>query len=204
MGTTFSGDFNQMGIGPGEDVTLGNRVVDILFKYLRSYGYKGSREGLVNGMALNAQGVVNLKLVPIIIDGFGFGLRTGLDSDMTKLDQAMKVLASKSGGKIPAWRAVNNAIGDRAKQFDWLEAIKFTAVGTGKSMLSSVQDVGNTLRTTGRIAQFLIPAIPIVIVLGLFLRAKGGGINSQGLIQKAKARMQTLTSRSNPRKRRKR
>jgi hypothetical protein len=185
MGFAMGGNFSQskitnmsygtMGVTT-DDSAQGNLVADILWKHMRNNGFKGTRTELLDKMAISpSSGKYLAKLIPIFIDGWGFMVRT-LNMDSGKVEDAMKAIASKSKGQPPTSQAVQQALSARAQQFDWGEAIKFTAVESAKQITQGVQEVGKSVISTGKMMNFLMPAIPIVILAALFFRFKGGNI----------------------------
>lgn len=172
MGYTFKGDYNQLGAVAPDDTAQGNIVLDSLYKYMKQYGWKGTRASLLSAMALGTQGNYIAKLEPIVLDSFGFQMRI-LNLSQSKVDDAMKALASKSRGIAPTRQSVLNALGARAQQTDWGEAIKFTAVESAKQLTRGAQEIGKSVIATGKLATYLLPAIPIVLLLALYMSAKG-------------------------------
>lgn len=88
---------------------------------------------------------------------------------------AMRSMGKKSGTRVPASNAYfMQAIVDKATEFSYVDAAIYTASETAKTVVHGVESVGNTLITTGKILNFIFPA---VVLLALYFMFKKKFVN---------------------------
>lgn len=185
MGYTMNGDYQQLGASDSELTSLGNQALTILHTQLKSYGYTGTRDQMIQAMSVGSTGKYLASLVPITIEGFGLQMDTlGLSS--SQVTTAFKKLASQSQGRVPTKTTAFNAMGNVAQNPSWISAVTYTATESVKDVVTGAQKIGDAVVTAGKVTTWLLPAIPIVILAGLFLRAKGGNVPKVSLASGAK------------------
>ena len=120
------------------------------------------------------------KLLPdpkkrnIVLDGIGGGVREAEIKD-SRIDSAMRSLALKSQGKIPGNPLVMfQYLSNESVKVNWVDAIAYTVKESAKDIGSGAVAVGNSLITTGKILNFLLPVILLGAVF-FFLDNKSGG-----------------------------
>lgn len=99
-----------------------------------------------------------------MLEGLGIAVREVGFSD-SEIVSAMNRLAGMSGGKIPAtngmfWQALNN----QAAEFKFVDAIVYTTTESAKTIVEGAAQVGDQLLLTGKILNFLLPAIILYMV----------------------------------------
>ena len=114
------------------------------------------------------------KKKEIYLEGVGDMIVNGNVTNM-RLEAALVQLAKDSQGKIlqnPI--KISNYIQNQATKIDWLDAASFVVTESVKDVAKGAQAVGDSLITSMKIVNFLLP----VIVLGalfFFLDGKSGG-----------------------------
>lgn len=114
------------------------------------------------------------KKKDIYLDGIGGGVRESGISD-SRIDSAMRSMAQQSKGKIPEnpLDMFKYLINESVK-INWVDAVTYTVTESSKDVLSGAESVGKTLITTGKIINFLLPAI-LLFFLYVWLNNKSGG-----------------------------
>ncbi len=109
-----------------------------------------------------------------LADGLGGGIReTGLSS--SQVSEGMKKLAQNSRGRVPAtFTDFFNALTKQATQVNYLDAAAFVLVESTKDVVKGAAEVGDSLITTGKILNFILPAILIFLVF-FWLNQRTGG-----------------------------
>lgn len=167
------GDFGRGFGNVDPDHTKGMQILTWYFNEARRYSKFPYKD--INSM-LNFYSSGKAKVLP---EGVGMAFRIGQMgvSKLTdaKAQAAMVSLARKGAGQMPTnWMDFQTAL-NNAGNPSFFDAVKFVTVNTGKDLLTSAQKVGDTISLTGNIARWLIPAIPVVIVIGLLMRTSGKG-----------------------------
>lgn len=165
------GDFGK-GFGSTDpDHIKGMQILGWYFNEARRYSRFPYKD--INSM-LNFYSAGKAKVLP---EGVGMAFRIGQMgvSRLTdaKAQAAMINLARKGAGQMPTnWNDFQSAL-NNAGNPSFFDAVKYVSVNTGKDIVGAAQKVGDTLVMTGNIARWLIPMIPVVIVVGLLIRASG-------------------------------
>jgi hypothetical protein len=110
------------------------------------------------------------------LEGIGFGVQAAQMSD-SKIDSAMRQLAINSRGKIPQ----NNMdffsyLSNESTKINFVDAAVYTAVETAKDLATGAQAIGDQLIFTGKILNFLLPAILLFIVLFYVNKSTDGSL----------------------------
>jgi hypothetical protein len=125
---------------------------------------------------LNFYSAGKAKVLP---EGVGMAFRIGQMgvSRLTdaKAQAAMVSLARKGAGQMPTnWMDFQSAL-NNAGNPGFFDAVKYVTVNTGKDLLTATQKIGDTISTTANVARWMLPMIPVVIVVGLLMRSSGKG-----------------------------
>lgn len=100
----------------------------------------------------------------IYLDGIGSGIRFADVSD-SRIDTAMRSMARNSNGQIPKNPLVMvQYLSNEAVKIDWRDAAGSILADTAGDLLEGAADLGNSLITTGKILNFLLPVIALVVV----------------------------------------
>jgi hypothetical protein len=115
------------------------------------------------------------KKLNIILDGIGGGVRETELSD-SKIKDAMAKMALASGGKVPSsYNAFFQYLQGEASKISWVDAAGFVAKESAIDILKGAQSVGDSLIFTGKILNFLLPAIALVFVFYFINKKTEGG-----------------------------
>lgn len=112
-------------------------------------------------------------------EGLGLGTRTA-GPDETPLSEsqvrrAMDNLARRGGGKIPSkYLDFFFSLSNEAVKINFVDAAAFVTVESAKDVITGAQSVGDSLITSFKILNFLLPAIVILFVY-FWLNKKSGG-----------------------------
>lgn len=113
------------------------------------------------------------------LDGLGFGVRSAEMSD-SKIDSAMKLLAQSAGNQIPAKNGdFFQYLSNQSTKVTFVDQIKFAAsaaVDTVGAVGGAVVDVGDKLLLTGKIVNFLLPAIGLFFLASYLNKATDGDL----------------------------
>lgn len=115
----------------------------------------------------------------LVIDSIGGGVRS-VNEDIefltqSRIDQAMRNLALKSNGSLPKdGQVFFKYLMNESVKVDWVDAIAYTTKETAKDVGSGLVEIGNSVLTTGKILNFLLPLILLGAVF-FFLDGKSGG-----------------------------
>ena len=114
-----------------------------------------------NKMATSFKGVYNLSLVLLVkelsarrgqtffLEGLGLAIQSS-GMSKTQAQEAMQILASKSGGKLPASNgAFYTALIDEAATPNWIDASQFVLVESSKDLLEGASTIGASVIKTG-------------------------------------------------------
>jgi hypothetical protein len=98
--------------------------------------------------------------------------------DSSEIEEAMRDLAQKCQGQLPArWQDAQQlfirSIGNKAQDFSWVKAASFTVTESAKDVVEGVQEIGDTVIGTGKVLMVLFP-IAAIAAIGfiLFKRTK--------------------------------
>lgn len=153
------------------DKDLGLKTVEYFWKWSRSFygsSFNYSLEKFVSLLALNK------TKVDIILDGIGLGVREAELSD-SRIESAMRRLALSSKGKIPSdYQVFFKFLSDESVKINWVDATFFVVKESTKDVINATAEIGKSLITTGKILNFLLPAIALFFVY-VFLDNKSGG-----------------------------
>lgn len=143
------------------DVQLGESVVKKFYSWNKTFYpqvFKLSYEEFLQ--ALNS----NPKKNQILFDGIGGGVREA-DISNSRIDTAMRKFALDSKGKIPA-KPMDffNYLSNEATKVNFVDAVVYTVKESVGDIASGAESLGNSLIFTGKILNFLLPAIVLVIV----------------------------------------
>lgn len=174
----LSGDFDQFSGVEEYDVSRGRQVLQIFHDLMKRYSaYQNS---FAQTLAYFAQN--NKSLEPVVLEGLGMQARTGNLTD-EKIKSAFANLVSNLRGNLPSsyqgrpWNILTNTMRGEAVKIDWTEAAKYVASDTGKTLVKGLQQTGESVITTMKTAKFILPFIPIAILVAIYLRARGGGLS---------------------------
>lgn len=156
------------------DKEIGLKVVKYFWMWHQTYF--GSKVRLSWEEFLNRL-LPDLKKRDIVLDGIGGGVREAEVSD-SRIDSAMRSLALKSQGQIPSNPLVMfQYLSNEAVKINWVDAVLYTAKESVKDVAKGAQAIGDSLITTGKILNFLLPAILIFIVFAYVNSATGGAVS---------------------------
>jgi hypothetical protein len=111
-----------------------------------------------------------------LLEGIGAGIREAEMPD-SRVDAAMKKLAAASGGKLPAKNMdFFNFLMNESIQVNFVDAVVFTVKESVKDVAKGAQAVGNQLIFTGKMLNFLLPAIALIFVLFWLNKSTGGSL----------------------------
>lgn len=98
------------------------------------------------------------------VEGLGLAARLAEMSD-SKINSSMKGLARASNGKIPAKNGMfYSYMVDAATAVSFVDAVTYTAKESAKDIVKGAQAVGDQVLLTGKILNFLLPAIVLYLV----------------------------------------
>lgn len=117
-----------------------------------------------------------------LAEGLGLGIReAGLSS--STVNNSMKSLAQSGNGKVPASQyEFFKFLIHGSSNISYIDAIAFTTLETFKDIGSGLESVGNQVIVTGKILNFLMPVIALVVIYfllnkyteGQFTKARKG------------------------------
>lgn len=114
--------------------------------------------------------------INIYLDGIGGAIKAAEVSD-SRIDSAMRSLAIASKGKIPSdYQVYFKYISNEAVKVNWIDAVAYTAIESVKDIASGAQAVGNSILTTGKILNFLLPGIALIFVIFWINKHTDGGL----------------------------
>lgn len=109
-----------------------------------------------------------------LLEGLGLGIREAEISD-SRVRTAMDNLAKRGGGKIPAsYMDFFYSLTSEAVKVNFIDAAAFVTVGVASDVLDGAQAVGDSVLTSFKVLNFLLPAIILIFVF-FFLDGKSGG-----------------------------
>lgn len=117
------------------------------------------------------------KKKDIYIDGVGGGVRESKISD-SRIDSAMRSLALASQGRMLSnpQKMFDFMMNENAK-IDWVDAGSFVLIQSGKDVIGGAEQLGNSLIKTGKILNFILPAVLIIVVLFWVNSVTGGSLS---------------------------
>lgn len=102
----------------------------------------------------------------------GFGstimlLKNNNNFSTSDLRSAMQALAKQAQGRIPESPigTFSSALSNQSTKFSFISAAKFTVVESAKTVASGAQSLGDTLITSAKIIQLLIPLSIVGVVI---------------------------------------
>ena len=114
------------------------------------------------------------KKKDIYLENIGSAIRENKISD-SRIDSAMRSMAQKSGGKIPENPLVIfQFLSNEAVKINWVDAIAYTAIESAKDIGTGAVAIGDSIIKTGKIVNFLLPAL-VLLFLFLWLNKGTGG-----------------------------
>lgn len=126
--------------------------------------------------------LIKIKGGKALAIGLGLGIReAGLSS--STVNDSMKKLAQSGNGKIPASQYdFFKFLVQGSSNISYLDAAAFTALESFKDIGSGLESVGNQVILTGKILNFLMPVIALVVIYfllnkytdGQFTKARNG------------------------------
>lgn len=153
------------------DKEIGLKVFQFLFKWNKSL-YPKSFNYSFDVFLSKIQ--PDKKKLDIVLDGVGFGVRSADMSD-SKIDSAMRKLALQGAGRIPKNPYdVFKFLSNESTQISWVDAAAYVATESAKDALKAAESVGNQVILTGKILNFLLPAIALFLVFVWINKASGG------------------------------
>ncbi len=159
------------------DKEIGLKVVKYFWTWSRSFygsSFNLSFDAFVQKLASNS------AKVNIALDGIGGAVREADLSD-SRIETAMRSLAKASNGKIPGdYQVYFKYLSNEATKINWVDAISYTVVESVKDVAAGAQSVGESLITTGKILNFILP-LAVLFGLYIFLNEKSGGAVSRTL-----------------------
>lgn len=169
--------FGTFGAAIPDDTPQGNRVLQIYDEEMKKYpAYKATLDSQLNQWSKN-----NVKVKAVIIDGIGFQARVSGLSD-SKIREAMKSLASTQKGIVPfAYSSIGKAIGYLAANPGFFDMTSYVVTESAKDIAKGIQKTGDSIISTLNFTKFLLPAIPVVLLLALYMRTKGSTFKIPGL-----------------------
>lgn len=118
----------------------------------------------------------NQKKLDILLDGVGGGVREAGVSD-SRIETAMRSLAKSSGGKIPSNpMQFFYYLSNEATKINWLDATAFVVTESAKDIIKGAQSVGDSIITSAKIINFLLPAIALIFVFFWINKATDGSV----------------------------
>lgn len=91
----------------------------------------------------------------------------------SKIQSAMKSLAQRAQGKIPSKNGdFYMQLQDEGAKIEFVDAFKYVTVETAKDVGKGLVEVGNTLITTGKMLNFVFPALVGVVVYFWIMKQK--------------------------------
>src|SRR5690606_18262889 len=98
----------------------------------------------------------------IYLDGIGLGAREISDY---RIETAMRNMAIQASGRIPSnWQDFFKFLQNEAVKINWIDAAAYVATESGKDLLDGAEEIGKSVIFTGKILNFLLPAIVIFLV----------------------------------------
>jgi hypothetical protein len=155
-----------------EDYNMGIELLQVFHNRAKEYdAYKFSFEDLLNSIDPRAE------IQKIKVQGIGLAYYIQ-DRDFLTLDEAketMVALADMGQGQVPAKvQAYSDALGKKAGDVSFMDAIGYTATQTVKELASGaekgvevLQSVGEGAINTGKAAYYVSKILPVAIPVGL-------------------------------------
>lgn len=161
------------------DAELGHNALKNYFSWMKSTypkTYANHNYDSFYLMLTKVKGAKNLA------DGIGTMINS-VNLSTLKTNEAMKKLALSGGGKIPAsLMDYVKVFQGQADKISYIDAAAFVIVESTKDVIKGAQSVGDSILLTGKIINFLLPALVIGGLL-LYANEKSGG----GLVRNLKA-----------------
>lgn len=158
-----------------QDTERGKKALTVFYNEMRSLypSFKFTFEEMMTVLR-------KLRGAKFIDEGIGGGIRETGFSD-SKVNTAMRGLARNGGGKIPAtYMDFFNALFLESQKINYVDMAGYVITETAGTVLGGIQDVGESLITTGKIINFLLPVI-LLGALFFFLDGKTSGALSRGV-----------------------
>lgn len=106
------------------------------------------------------------------VEGLGLAINS-VGFSTSKIQSAMSILARKSMGKIPSKNGdFFNHLQDEGYKINFVDAVAFVAKESAKDIVVGAQAIGDSIITTGKIFNFLLPAIVGVVVYFWVMKQK--------------------------------
>lgn len=167
----YMGGFGSFGTTQG-DMVLGKQVLEMYHKAMGRYtAYKSTIDSQLNQWSKN-----NPKVRDVIIDGIGFQARVS-ELDLDQLNDAMRAYSSELRGVVPmTYQGIGYAMGKRAANPTLWETIAGVSKMTAKDIASGAQKIGDDVIGSYKMLKYIAPVAVVVVLAGLFYRAKGGSL----------------------------
>lgn len=124
-----------------------------------SYTFDSFQDAAAGGHAKVSNFLEGLGMAIESVSNYGF-------LNPNKVKDAMESLADKGAGKIPANpQAFFNALNDSAQDVSWLETGTYAAKETAKEVIKGAQAVGDTVITTAKTLNMILPILAVGAVI---------------------------------------
>ncbi len=118
----------------------------------------------------------NQKKLDILIDGLTLGIDSA-EMSQSKVDKAMMKMAIASRGKIPSkFTDFFNSLSNESTQVSFIDAVSFTVKESAKDVLNASASLGDSIITTMKIGNFLLPVIAIFVGLWFLNKSTDGSV----------------------------
>lgn len=118
----------------------------------------------------------DVKKREIYIAGIGLQANSADMSD-SRIESAMRSMAYQSQGRVPAsWGDFTKYLQNEAVKINWLDAGVYTFTESAKDIAGGAQALGNQLIFTGKILNFILPAILLIVVLFYVNKSSDGAL----------------------------
>lgn len=112
----------------------------------------------------------------VYIAGIGLQANSASMSD-SRIESAMRNMAYQGQGRVPAsWYDFTKYLQNEAVKINWLDAGVYTFTESAKDIAGGAQALGNQLIFTGKILNFILPAILLIVVLFYVNKSTGGSL----------------------------
>lgn len=143
------------------DIELGESVIKSFYAHWSTFP---AARGISYAQLLNTLKVRRPMGGTAFLDGIGLGVRSA-GMSQSKISNAMRNLAMKSNGKIPAYNMdFFTFLSNESVKINFIDAAAYVVVESGKDIIKGAQEVGDSLISAGKFLNFVLPAVAVLFV----------------------------------------
>ncbi len=141
------------------DIEIGNKALKSYYSHMRST-YPTFKYSESEFFAI----IAKIKGGKALADGLGLGIREAGLTDR-QVSNSMLNLARGGGGKIPAsFMDFFNYLINESRNISYMDAALFVVKESAKDIAGAAEKVGSQIIFTGKILNFLLPAVALFFV----------------------------------------